>query len=355
MFGNFSSFIEFLAAVYVSMTLNNDICRRFWTPNYTSKFREALNSYNFEGSSKFFDGIVEDVDNHHKHIEDLSQKKGAIMLVLCIVALIIIGFEESLDINGLAVGFYISSFLSIITLTFSNFFLKKWRWVVCSISGILLFSFLGYSFSTELISYTQHLKFLFEIRRIVLVIFLLIPIIYQLFINWLHSSIYNRHLNAIFSKEYDDYAKAKSGLANHNVALVSRDYREAIGSSLIRKDEQDSVNVLADVLKSRLSGITTPSHHILIISWIKYLIANKRNNKIEDNNPNETPTQPISVVVNAAENATPKPNLDFTAEFERFHNQKKSNRKLNIKTFCKNEKINFKDMNAWVRVYKKRK
>lgn len=355
MFGNFSSLIEFLAAVYVTMTLNNDICRRFWTPNYTNKFRDTLESYNFEGSSKFFDGIVHEVEIHHNHIEDLSQKKGAIMLVLCILALIVIGFEEGLDKRGLAISFYIGSALSIISLLFSNFFLKKWRGVICSISGILLFSFLGYSFSAELIPYVQGLKPLYYIRRIVLVIFILIPIIYQLFINWLHSSIYIQHLNIIFSKEYDDYSKAKRGLANQNDDLVSPDYLQAIGSSQIRKDEKDSVNVLCDVLKNRLSGNTTPSHHTLMICWIKYLIAGNHRNKTESKILNQPSTQQISVVVNATEAATPKPTLDFTAEFKRYNNQKKSNHRLNLKTFCKNERINFKDMTAWLRVYEKKK
>ena len=51
MISNFSSFVEFFAAIYVTMAVNNDFCSNFWTPKYYQEMESLLKTYDFSGSS----------------------------------------------------------------------------------------------------------------------------------------------------------------------------------------------------------------------------------------------------------------------------------------------------------------
>lgn len=46
MISNFSSFVEFFAAIYVTMAVNNDFCSNFWTPRYYKEMEQLLKTYN---------------------------------------------------------------------------------------------------------------------------------------------------------------------------------------------------------------------------------------------------------------------------------------------------------------------
>lgn len=45
MISDFSSFVEFFAAIYVTMAVNNDFCSNFWTPKYYEEMKSLLNVY----------------------------------------------------------------------------------------------------------------------------------------------------------------------------------------------------------------------------------------------------------------------------------------------------------------------
>lgn len=58
MISDFSSFVEFFAAIYVTMAANNDFCSNFWTPKYYEEMRTLLNVYNFNGSSSIHNQLL---------------------------------------------------------------------------------------------------------------------------------------------------------------------------------------------------------------------------------------------------------------------------------------------------------
>ena len=58
MISDFSSFVEFFAAIYVTMAVNNDFCSNFWTPKYYEEMKSLLNVYKFNGSSSIHDKLL---------------------------------------------------------------------------------------------------------------------------------------------------------------------------------------------------------------------------------------------------------------------------------------------------------
>lgn len=97
MISNFSSFIEFFAAVYVTMCIDNAYCKQFWTPVYYKEMNSLLSSYDFTASNLSIDKIKEEIESTNKRVQSYSQHKGSIMLCYCVVLLTFIGFEDSKD------------------------------------------------------------------------------------------------------------------------------------------------------------------------------------------------------------------------------------------------------------------
>lgn len=53
MISNFSSFVEFFAAIYVTMAVNNDFCSNFWTPKYYKEMDSLLKNMIFQEAVLF--------------------------------------------------------------------------------------------------------------------------------------------------------------------------------------------------------------------------------------------------------------------------------------------------------------
>ena len=65
MISNFSSFVEFFAAIYVTMAVNNDFCSNFWTPKYYKEMEGLLNTYDFAGSSNIHKKLRDEIKRAH--------------------------------------------------------------------------------------------------------------------------------------------------------------------------------------------------------------------------------------------------------------------------------------------------
>ena len=66
MISNFSSFVEFFAAIYVTMAVNNDFRSNFWTPQYYKEMELLLNTYDFSGSSSIHDKLMEEIKSKYE-------------------------------------------------------------------------------------------------------------------------------------------------------------------------------------------------------------------------------------------------------------------------------------------------
>lgn len=94
MISNFSSFVEFFAAIYVTMAVNNDFCSNFWTPKYYKEMDSLLKEYNFSGSSFIQDHLMDEIKHKYEIVQNLAHYRGFIVLILCIYYLIFMGFEN---------------------------------------------------------------------------------------------------------------------------------------------------------------------------------------------------------------------------------------------------------------------
>lgn len=73
MISNFSSFIEFFAAVYVTMCIDNVYCKQFWTPVYYKEMNSLLSSYDFTASNLSIDKIKDEIESTNKRVQSYSR------------------------------------------------------------------------------------------------------------------------------------------------------------------------------------------------------------------------------------------------------------------------------------------
>ena len=130
MVSSFSSFIEFFAAVYVTMCIDNAYCKQFWTPVYYKEMNNLLSSYDFSASSLSIDKIKSEIEATNKRVQDYSQHKGGVMLCFCVVLLVFIGFEGEESHGCQYYASLIYSSLAVLCLVVTpNILLRTWRWV----------------------------------------------------------------------------------------------------------------------------------------------------------------------------------------------------------------------------------
>ena len=110
--------------------------------------------------------------------------------------------------------------------------------------------------------------------KIFLVVFLLLPIIYQLYINWLYSQAYVQHLISTLNDEYERYLKTNRAIIDKNKNLVDESYTKVFSDSYFDNSGQDVVitNFNQAVIDRLIIACRPPVPLILIKKWISIKI-----------------------------------------------------------------------------------
>lgn len=347
MFAEFADYISFAAAAYVTMTLNNEICRSFWTPSHAAALKQALASFKFEGSSKLFNGLLDAVERHHLYIENLSNKKGGYMLAICVLTLMFIGFEVEVDSAiSVAFGFYVGAFLSLIVLLFSQIFLKKWKRVTISILLVSAATIFAAMHSPRILPYVAHGSGLFVGRKFAIAVFFILPILYQLAINWLYSSVYFGYIKAKVGTEHQQYQQALGALRACKKIDMPDKYLDAWteqnfpdGST---RTGDNSITAFTRVLIKSIEKQALPGKYGLLFSWIKFKFSKLFNS---DNNH----------IVSEATPQNQPAETDYSEIYDKYVQAHKLDYKVNLKRYCRENNHDYKEMVEWCKINRPRR
>ena len=249
MIANLSSYIEFMAAVYVTMSIDNLILRRFWTRDYESMLGALFVKWRVPYISKSTPSENEDIEDLQKSEENLSRRRGLLMLTTCIFLLIFIGFEPVLDTSDLVDVAYTYFPLTItycyvlLAFIFDHFFLSnKWS-VLFSIIGIPLLFFSVDAIKRVLCfqAIPNGIISLLSPVEVYTVIVLIMPIIWQLTRNWLYSRKNMVRIQYLLKKELDCLNKARSYGKESNINEIAEWYRNDVVKKLGSYDTEDVV------------------------------------------------------------------------------------------------------------------
>lgn len=356
MISTFSSFVEFFAAVYVTMAVNNDFCSNFWTPKYYREMNEMLKIYKFPGSSSIHNKLFKQIMDKYEVVQNHAHYRGTVLLVLCVIYLIFMGFED--EKNSIIVGHYVPILYCTVTVGLSvlltTIILNSWRNVTCFIFACT-FLYISLKLGNwDCVNNSSSSLLLYNYKGHLLVLVILMPIIYQLYLYWIYSSIYKGYIKRNVQIEYNRFMESMEGIRTKNKGLVDEIYWTIWSDIAFTSQGDTTLTPFYDVLNGRLLEVASPTHRQLISSWIKFHMKRvfKRNEKDACVTiPAEKPIIAQDNQLAQYESATEK--LDFTKEYADYLVWKKSAGKNgNVKSFCSAKNISYQDMRAWLRVNK---
>lgn len=362
MISNFSSFVEFFAAIYVTMAVNNDFCSNFWTPKYYQEMESLLKTYDFSGSSSIHEKLMGEIKAKYEKVQNHAHFRGFILLTLCVCYLIFMGYEN--EDNCMDVAHYVpllySTVLVGITILFSSKLFVNWRCVIVSVVAYFFVFIVLKIGNWESVAICSASKLLFRYKSILLIGVIILPVIYQIIIYWLHSSIYKGYLKYHVRSEYERFKRSMAGIKNRDKSEVDKIYMDAWTDAAFASNEDPTLTTFYMVLNQQLLRIASPSYWQLLSSWILHHLnglSKKRKSAnngqiVADDEKHEMIQQSISLQTECTRSAA----LDFTKEYLQYCEWKKTAGKNNsIKTFCSKKGISAKDMIAWLRVTKPNK
>ena len=347
MISNFSSLVEFMAAVYITMCVDNELCNKFWTKKLTLEIEEEINKYSFAKNQPFYRSLQSEIFNKQSRIILFSRKKGAYMLSLSLMFLCLFGFESGLDNKTLLYrqSLTVVLILSILIFLFYRLLFCKWKYVFFSslfVIGTFLYlinetpDWLNISFLANVLKYNQ---FIF-------CALIVVPAVYQLLENWLFSNIYKGYLKEAIKKEYDLFSVSYKGIKDRTPNRVNKVYNKAwTDDIMISRNFDTSLNCLYDLFQKRLLGIVNPNSLLIILSLVKYYWK-RLETYFTKQNIAVIPEYSLSHYEDA---------INYETQYNDFLSLKSKNKNLSIRQYCQDKKINAKEMIAWLKVKKPNK
>lgn len=333
MIGDLSTFIQFFAAIYVTITIDNLLGKRFWSPDFYRMVVDSINSYGFKKSSNVQKKLELSINRKAHELEEASRKRGAFMLICCVLLLIYSGFESDLlkhssdnqtpILKDLPILVFL--LLTFIVFVFHYKLFAKWSYVLLASLCTAIMFFLSF----HIFHYIEEYDFgnsLKYVNKLCLVFLLLIPVAYQIYINWLYSSVYMFHLKLSLNKEYELYKQAREALDQKDENIVPEEYKSVFLSLFFNEDKKTDMQVtkIVNYLFSRLEDTCKPtsSWNLLKVYFKrKKIISNidVHNTELPDENlPVINSIQSIDEAYNEYMSLSPRPRIE---------------------TFCKNHNI----------------
>lgn len=301
------TFIQLFAAFYVTLSVENQIFRQFWTPKYYKTIENLIPKYGFRHSTRLQQQFTKKIQELSRDLETESRKKGTCMLLACIVLLVYSIFlpDSTIIPVSLSLSLTVYSILVLTGIVFSHHWFKRWRYVVIHGTLSLLIAIVVgciYRKWSYLIDDTleSHNVLLENIMKISILSVLILPIIWQLFINWLYSEVFQKHLIRLLNSEADLYRKFWGAYTRNDQNEIPSEYGSIIIAAFMNGRSGDlQITDAANTLYSRLlSACTRPR----IRKLLRYIFKKREEinsigmvdlNYLPDVNE-QVPTRPVS-------------------------------------------------------------
>ena len=265
--GDLSSFIELFAAIYLTISLDDMLLKLFWTPDYKQQMEAAFSLINLPDIAK--KRSFDRASSISSTEESRSRKRGVVMFSLCVLLLAIIGLEAVIPVlqtDALYVGILIMVALYLMAFSFDDLFLKSgWRVIlvdVCapvfSVGAVLILYFCNpFSVFSPDSNNTEGIRTWELITKVVVVVFLILPVIWQLFRNWLYTRFYLLYIveeTSIKSKEYN-YAIHFDPKRGDKMTMVAKSYQNFVAENIVQGEQDRQITPFMNMLMGEIDQL----------------------------------------------------------------------------------------------------
>lgn len=348
MISAFSSFLEFLAAIYTSMYF--DKVFDFWSPKYKRNLHEALENNNWTKDTLFSSNLKTACKEWYNGVRKSMLNKAAFMILSIVVILVFAGFEDSID-DSLKNAYYSAFVLTwtitflIILVIFRRFFFSKVKTMLLALSFEIALFIVSFKYIVPFLPDTFSL---YNYTRIALLLFTLLPLTIQIISSWLSSTPYSKYVEKrlpSFKKEYD---VAQTSLKTRDVSLVNNEFKDVITAMFVQGETCDtSMQKYQELLRKKMLSTCQPKTvSVILWSWLvfqcEYLfekVSKKQKEELEVEVVYEMPVQ----------FRAKQANVDYAEEYKKYCTEKDQDWRLNIREYCKKHNLSPSAMISWVK------
>lgn len=289
MINSFGTLIQFLSAIYVTLSFDNLLFRSLWSMQYVPLILDKIKDNYNTNLNSLEEEIKDKIIQTANDIETSSRMRGIFILIYCIILMWSIGIENHINseekdsFNSII---FINSCFVLLGLIFSKIILKRVLNVVITWLVIVVLSFIYYKFflnNTYIVNLLSSINSINIAHFIIILIFS--PLLLQIYINWLYSKKYYNFLLIRLNNEYNLYKKA---LDSSSCDEVPNEYKDALTQSYFDSknqsgDSDTKISNIQDTYRKRLlDSIAPPGIYSISIFACKSLFikdSNKENEK----------------------------------------------------------------------------
>lgn len=284
---DFSSILEVYTALYVSMFID-EILRDVWTPEYKQKITSLVKGMKLPAISYFVKKVEDNIDKNAEDIRGYMKRKALFFFVFSMSLLLLAGLELHSEILKRNEYLIVSllSFVGVIFIFVGRWAYDKYSRVTLSIMlYCALFALLYYPGIGDYLHEITALKDIgYKTAVCSFLIVISFPILWQIFLIWIYSSLYKGYMYEKITKEAYIYEKAYIAYKIKDMAALPREY-EMVARDFVTQSsdaEDTSLNSLNVILVKRLETLCElPNVMKVFWSWIMFNIRGRHNREME--------------------------------------------------------------------------
>ena len=344
MAGDLGIFIQFLAAIYVTISWDNLMFHRFWSPDYYTLVNRQLSVISKEFSSNKLGQLRNQIKEKEGFLESKSRKRGVFMLLLSLTMMVYIGFENPLPVNYSSIDLQIHNLpivvlfiLSGVILITSHWTLHTWKNTIVCFLVILILFIVSLYYCSDIPLIKDAWNPCYYAKPMMVVVFIL-PILYQLYVNWLYSKAYVVYLHIAITEEKESYLSSKKGIDEGKEELISENYNKVIKKLYVQNIKGDkALTTINEFLFDQLKDVCSPpTPYTLLRTWWK-------NREVDV-------TQGVE---NASESEETLPMTDTSTEYDKvlfeklFSEYESLSPKISLKKYCNEKNVDYEKFHGY--------
>lgn len=264
MVSSLDSFLQFIAAICFTITIDSSVFQRFWNADYYGIIKKCLSKYEVKTSTPKAKELDLYIEKHKRVIEASGRMQGAYLLLVSCILIVYELFEsifvECESVHNIAISIVL--LFSFIVVTFTNW-LNKWEKVILlwGITIILLITLTIVSvlYSSEIEPYVD-LILSRILLRILLVLSVGIPVGCRFLYNWLYTNRYPIFLDASLFEEKKEFEAAKKAIKEKDKNGLPEKYQGAFRDAYMDEmknasEEEDVVASCTDLYYNQIESI----------------------------------------------------------------------------------------------------
>lgn len=284
----YSTLIQFVAAIYVTLSFDNWLFKSLWSMSYAKLINERVETLFKVSSSAIEKHLVDSVSNNAALIEKRSRLRGFFCLLYCSATLWYVGYEQNClslettqdEIDTFHLSFAAFTLLSAVgflaVCIWSTRLLHAFEVCVLLMVGFVLLNCLDLSvcLNSDVVShFVRNLNLYCSIL-------IVLPLLYQIILTWLYSDNYYYILGANIRSKYEDYQKALNADGIDSAPAI---YKDVFGQSFFDSKKGNATdtsitNITIRFKEQLLVATKVPSQ----IDLLKYAIKHSFGHRVDE-------------------------------------------------------------------------